>query len=72
LHDVSKDTVDFIYEGFGYQLIVGAEAKVASDVSLIGEVRYQNGFDDLEWESNSYAKLSAPVTAVLAGAKFGF
>jgi opacity protein-like surface antigen len=56
--------------GFGYQLIAGVGAKVADNVSLIGEYRFQNTFDgaDMEYGQSVETKTSA----LLVGAKIGF
>ena len=64
------DPVDNDYGGFGYQLIAGATMAVTDTMSLVGEVRYQDGFANLEDNyDNSY---NTPNAAVLAGVKFGF
>ena len=57
--------------GAGYQFIAGATAKVTRNISLVGEVRYQDTF------KANYLPLAivderAPTTAVLGGVKVGF
>lgn len=61
-----------IYElsGAGYQLIVGATAELADNISLVGELRYQDGFADLE--ADGLIPMDSPVAAALVGVKFGF
>ena len=51
--------------GAGYLLKAGVTAKIADQVSLVGEVRYANSFDYIDGEQ-------AGTTAVLAGVHFGF
>ena len=60
------------YSGAGYQLIAGASAKVAESISLVGEVRYQDGFSKLELDGDDYYTVDGKTVTVLAGVKFDF
>lgn len=62
---------DYVYSGPAYQLILGADVQVAGNVSIVGEVRYQDSLDFLESNDTSVV-LGAPTFAALAGVKFGF
>ena len=55
----------------GYQLQVGASAKVAANVRLLGEVRFEDSFGHVPGLPNADAE-QASMTAVLVGAQFGF
>ena len=66
LHDESSfGTVFADSWGAGYLLKAGMTAKVADQISLVGEVRYANSFDYIDDEQTG-------TTAVLAGVHFGF
>lgn len=58
-------------DGFGYQLIVGLSAEMTENIALIGEFRYQNSFDGLEF-SDSDVSVDVPTAAALIGAKLSF
>jgi opacity protein-like surface antigen len=57
--------------GAGYQLIAGANAKVTRNISLVGEVRYQDTFN-ANYLPLAIVDERAPTTAVLTGVKVGF
>ena len=62
---------DNLTAGDGYQFILGADAKVTSNISLVGEVRYQDTFAaHLVQPAN--VDLIMPTTAVLTGLQVGF
>lgn len=66
LHDEgSTGTVYADSWGAGYLLKAGVTAKVADQISLVGEVRYANSFNYIDDEQ-------VGTTAVLAGVHFGF
>ena len=55
------------FTGFGYQLIGGVLVKVADQVALVVELRYQNSFSPLE---DDY--IQDRRAAALVGVKIGF
>lgn len=57
--------------GLGYLLKAGVTAKVAEQISLVGEVRYANSFDPIGAES-TYDDEQAGAAAVLVGVQIGF
>ena len=64
------DGNDNDFSGFGYQLIAGAGLEVAENVSLVGEVRYQDSFSPLEdGDGNTF---DIPIAAALVGVRIGF
>lgn len=65
--DVSGTNDSF---GAGYQLIAGASAEVAQNISVVGEFRYQDTFEaPLNDDGDA---VSAPTAAFLAGVKLSF
>lgn len=56
--------------GLGYQLIAGVGAKVAENISVIGEYRFQNTFSGSEQDYGQ--SVDTPTSAILAGIKLGF
>ncbi|WP_421761849.1 outer membrane protein [Devosia sp.] len=66
LHDESSSGTVYVDSwGAGYLLKAGVTAKVADQISLVGEVRYTNSFDYIDEEQSG-------TTSVLAGVHFGF
>lgn len=69
---LSYDDDGDIYEGWGlgYQAMVGASMNVTDNVSIFGELRYQNSFSPIP-VSGPYDdyQLQAPVAAALVGIK---
>jgi opacity protein-like surface antigen len=57
--------------GAGYQFIAGANAKITRNISLVGEVRYQDTFN-ANYLPLAIVDERAPTTAVLGGIKVGF
>jgi opacity protein-like surface antigen len=64
--------VDLDYSGLGYQLIGGVAVKVADHISLVGELRYQDGFSPLSGTDGNDNTIDPPVAAALVGLKFSF
>lgn len=60
------------YSGYGYQLMAGVTADVTDNIAVVGEVRYQNEFEPLEWEGGPVDSRAAPTVAVMAGLKLSF
>lgn len=61
------------FGGFGYQLIGGVGYDISDDITVIGEVRYQNTFSPAEYitEDDPFT-IDVPTVSLLAGVKFGF
>lgn len=57
--------------GLGYQVILGADAKISANFSLVGEVRFQDTFN-ANFATPANVDIRMPTTAVLAGAKLSF
>jgi opacity protein-like surface antigen len=68
--DQPSPNLDIEGSGLGYQLIAGASAAVTEDISLLGEVRYQNTFEWIEDVGGDF--ISSPTVTVLAGLKISF
>jgi opacity protein-like surface antigen len=68
----TDDSNDATYHGggFGYQLIAGVGAKVAENITVIGEYRFQNTFNGSEQDYGQ--TVDTPTSAVLVGAKLAF
>lgn len=62
----------FTYSGPGYQVIVGATARLTDNLSGLVEYRHQAGFEPLPRDGDDYYALDAPVGSVLAGLKMNF
>lgn len=61
------------FGGFGYQLIAGAGFDLTEDMTLIGEVRYQNTFAPAEYlTTDDPFTIDVPTVSLLAGVKIGF
>ncbi len=60
---------ELIYDGWGYQVIVGGSAKLGDNVSVLAELRYQDGFSTLEGPASTE---DISTTGVLAGLKLAF
>jgi opacity protein-like surface antigen len=60
------------YASFGYQVIVGAGAKLTDNISAVAEYRFQDTFDKSNLDGSGDYGLSIPVSTVLAGLKFSF
>lgn len=58
--------------GLGYQLKLGATAKVAESISLVGEVRYQAPFTPMAFSPSPGWTSSFGTATVLGGIKIGF
>ena len=67
INDQGIDGTTFYVDawGAGYLLKAGVTARVADQISLVGEVRYANSFDFIDTEQ-------VGIAAVLAGVHFGF
>ena len=61
--------IDFHYSGAGFQVTLGGSVDVVDNLAFVGEVRYQDGFEPLQWEKNPTDTRHAPVAAVLVGLK---
>lgn len=70
-YDVSPEDDD-VYSGWGYQLIVGASAEVAENISVVGEFRYQDSFDVAPYQSDEFYGIKAPTATALVGLKLSF
>lgn len=72
-HDEGKGGVTVYVDGWGlgYLLKAGITAKVAEQISLVGEVRYANSFQPIGAES-FYDDEQAGAAAVLVGLQIGF
>ena len=60
------------FSGFGYQFIGGIGAEISEGVSLIGEARYQNTFDNAVYDESDDLSLQVPTVTVLGGVKLSF
>lgn len=73
LHDEAADGSPVYVNnwGFGYLVKAGVTAKVAEQISLVGEVRYANSFAPIDGKSTSADEQSG-TAAVLVGLQIGF
>lgn len=60
------------YGSFGYQVIAGVGAKLTDNITAVAEYRFQDTFDNSNYEGSGDQGLSIPVSTVLAGLKFSF
>jgi len=66
------DSPNYAHEsgwGAGYQFAAGARAKVAEGISVFGEIKYQNTFDEI---SAGNFEIQYPSVNALAGLRFAF
>ena len=70
--DLSGETT-FDATGAGYQLAVGARAKVTEGIAVFGEVKYQNSFEPIGISDGIYTyDVQYPNVTVLSGLRFEF
>ncbi|WP_421761848.1 outer membrane beta-barrel protein [Devosia sp.] len=74
LNDSDSDGTTTYVDGWGagYLLKAGVTAKVADQISLVGEVRYANSFEPIASDDINYDDEQAGTTSVLVGVHFGF
>lgn len=75
IHSVNFAAADTVgYTGLGYQLIGGVSASLMENVSLIGEVRLQNSFGEMDADdpSHQYTIDGGPLVTAMAGLKISF